>query len=726
MLEAASLRREFVPAPSAVGAVSCDARSNDYLGLTSDVSRETPVGAAGSRLVVGSLPEHAQLERELADWLGTDNTLLFSSAYAANVGVVSALGVQGDTVFSDALNHASLIDGCRLARAEVVVFPHLDLEALADELRERANGPGQCWVVTETYFGMDGDSPDLGALRRLCDEHGAGLVVDEAHALGVFGPEGRGLCAATGVRPDVLVGGMGKALGAQGGFVAASRPYVEWFWNRARPFVFSTGVSPLLCRATSAQLARVRGAEALRERLRGLEERLERRLQAAGVMLPARRHGPVFPIVLGSEDEALRAAEALRREGVLVQPIRPPTVPTGQSRLRISLRADMTVDAVDALAAALVACVGCGKARPAVSACVAGAPPEERAPAPGRGPPGSSIQGDIRGALQRAAAEAGTSRSPAIGADAERRPERRGSARPVPGANAAPGGAGKADASIARSAELGVEGTGGEALGPPSSHSEGGEGGASVSPPRVPPGPSRGGGGARPEAHPWVVLGTGTQVGKTFVSVGLARVFARQRPVLALKPIETGWERLGGEPAPQSDAGQLEAASFHVKHIRPHPLYAFRDPVTPSLAARREQCPIRVPDVQRWLHDARHLAGEGAVLIVETAGGVFSPLGPDLTNYDMATALGPARWILVAPDRLGVLHDVSATLRAMSALGRSADALVLSAPESVDASTGNNAAELREMGFSLPIVELPRGSARALADLAGALESDRA
>jgi len=214
-LEAADLLRKPLPSRTAPGLSFC---SNDYLGLASRRAPDAPLGAGASRLVSGNTDEHRQLEGALAEWLGVAKALVFTSGYAANVGTLAALASRDDTILSDALNHASLVDGARLSRAEIVVYPHLDVAAVRAALASRTQR--RCWVVTESYFSMDADSPDLRALRVACDEAGAGLIVDEAHALGVFGPEGRGLCAQEGVEPDVLVGTLGKAFGAGGAFVA--------------------------------------------------------------------------------------------------------------------------------------------------------------------------------------------------------------------------------------------------------------------------------------------------------------------------------------------------------------------------------------------------------------------------------------------------------------------------------------------------------------------------
>jgi 8-amino-7-oxononanoate synthase len=233
-LDASGLLRD--PADSEIhserapgGADWLDACSNDYLGLGAvPVSRETMdsvftvrAGAGASRLVQGTFAEHVALERELAEWLGTASSLLTASAFAANAGALPALAGADSLIVSDELNHASIVDGCRLARAKVVVAPHLSLEAVEQALAQH-RGAGPAWVVTEGLFSMDGDSPDLVSLRAICDRYDAGLMVDEAHSLGVFGAGGAGRAAEQGVKPDVVVAGLGKAVGAHGGLIAGS------------------------------------------------------------------------------------------------------------------------------------------------------------------------------------------------------------------------------------------------------------------------------------------------------------------------------------------------------------------------------------------------------------------------------------------------------------------------------------------------------------------------
>jgi 8-amino-7-oxononanoate synthase len=347
--------------PSPDGSPWIDACSNDYLGLGArSVSRETldslegaRLGAGASRLVQGSHSEHTALEAELAGWVGAEAALLTLSAFAANSGLLPALASSPETlVVSDALNHASIVDGCRLARGRVVVTPHLDVDAVRRALASRS-AAAPAWVVTEGLFSMDGDRPDLASLRSVCDEADAGLIVDEAHSLGLLGPEGAGLGASLGVRADVTVAGLGKAVGSQGGFVGSSRDLRVWLWNRARPFVFSTAPSPALCRLTLAQVRSTRAADAQRERLWQRSAELRSALAERGLQPSRGADGPIIPVLLGSNERALRAMTELRRRGILVQAIRPPTVPKGQARLRLTVHADWPDNAVARIAEAL-------------------------------------------------------------------------------------------------------------------------------------------------------------------------------------------------------------------------------------------------------------------------------------------------------------------------------------------------------------------------------------
>ncbi|MEZ4228683.1 MAG: 8-amino-7-oxononanoate synthase [Polyangiaceae bacterium] len=350
-LEARGLLRTPPSAAPDWGLLDCS--SNDYLGYGRDVSRETSLGAGASRLIHGTTSQHLELEAELADWVRLPAALLFSSGYAANLGCLQALADSEDVVLSDELNHASLIDGCRLSRARVVVLPHNSLEALERALAQERGR--RRWVVTESYYSMDGDGPDLRRLKRLTEEHGAHWLVDEAHALGVFGPEGGGRCREAGVEPDVLVGTLGKSVASSGAFVAGSQA-LRWFlWNRARSLVFSTGTSPWLAEQTLPRVRAVRAADPLRARLQANAARFVARLREAGLPLPADYlPGPIVPVVLGSADAAQKLAQELVQAGYLAQPIRPPTVPDGTSRLRITLRPQLEGLALDRLAELLI------------------------------------------------------------------------------------------------------------------------------------------------------------------------------------------------------------------------------------------------------------------------------------------------------------------------------------------------------------------------------------
>jgi 8-amino-7-oxononanoate synthase len=287
-----------------------------------------------------------ELESELAAWLGFQAALVTASAFGANQGLLPALAAERDAlIVSDAANHASIIDGCRLARAKAVVVPHLDVEAVEQALSQRSS-LAPAWVVTEGLFSMDGDSPDLQALRSVCDRFEAGLIVDEAHSLGVLGPTGGGLAEVTGVRPDLVVAGLGKAIGGQGGVIASSDVLRTLLWNRSRSFVFSTAVSPLLCRLLLVAVRSARSARAQRSRVAQLARELRAAMTGRGLAVRGAPSSPIVPVVVGSNDRAMRAMHALRARGVLAQAIRPPTVPPGEARLRLTVHADWPSDAI--------------------------------------------------------------------------------------------------------------------------------------------------------------------------------------------------------------------------------------------------------------------------------------------------------------------------------------------------------------------------------------------
>jgi 8-amino-7-oxononanoate synthase len=366
-LSARGLRRHLEPLQGGQGArVTVGGRSylnfssNDYLGLAGDaalarraaeVLATDGLGSGASRLVVGDSLHHRALEAALADWLGAPAALVFNGGYAANLAVIGTLVGPGDVVFSDALNHASIIDGCRLSRARVVVVPHADPVALEAALA--SNVAPRRLVVTESIFSMDGDAAPLEAIVDVCERHDAALYVDEAHALGVRGPEGAGLVAELGLadRVDLRMGTLGKAVGAFGAFVAAEASVVDWLVNRARPLIYATSLPPAVCAGAQAGVERIRVDPGLRAGLLATMRAFATGLHALG--LPANPASPIFPIRVGTPDRALRASARLRDSGFLVKPIRPPTVPEGTSRLRVTLSAAHSPADLDGLLHAL-------------------------------------------------------------------------------------------------------------------------------------------------------------------------------------------------------------------------------------------------------------------------------------------------------------------------------------------------------------------------------------
>ena len=321
--------------------------SNNYLGLANHptlvaaseaATHGEGVGAAASRLVTGTMDAHRDAEVAYADFVGTPAAVLFSTGYAANVGTVQALAGPGDVVFSDALNHASLIDGCRLSRAKVYVYSHRDAEHLESLLREHRPQSRRALIVTDSLFSMDGTAAPLRDLEVLARRFDAGLLVDEAHALGVFGPSGRGMAAAQGVEPDVLVGTLGKSFGVAGAFVAASDEVVSLIRNRARSFVYSTAPPPMLARAAIAALTLVRDADAARESLLFHADKLRSELRLLGFEVPD-GHSQIIPVLIGENDRTMQLSAKLLAKGIFVQGIRPPTVPEGTARLRLTAMA---------------------------------------------------------------------------------------------------------------------------------------------------------------------------------------------------------------------------------------------------------------------------------------------------------------------------------------------------------------------------------------------------
>jgi 8-amino-7-oxononanoate synthase len=339
--------------------------SNDYLGLAADprlaraaaaAARRYGTGAGASPLVSGYLPPLRALERDLARWENTEAALVFPSGFAANLGVISALVGQPDAVFSDALNHASLIDGCRLSRAAVHVYRHCDLAHLEELLHAHGSQCRRRLIVTDSVFSMDGDIAPVVGLLALAERTDTLVLLDEAHATGVFGSHGRGIAddlpPSSAVDRLIKVGTLSKALGSQGGFVCGSRQLISFLVNTARPYIFSTALAPPAAAAARQAVRVVEGEPQRRQRLHQLAEELRCRLRSIGHD-PGPSCSHIVPLVAGAPRAAVLLSRQLLREGLLVPAIRPPSVPEGTARLRISLTASHTSADIDRLITAL-------------------------------------------------------------------------------------------------------------------------------------------------------------------------------------------------------------------------------------------------------------------------------------------------------------------------------------------------------------------------------------
>ncbi len=319
--------------------------SNDYLGLANhprvrgaaaDAAMRWGAGAGASRLISGTMQPHRRLEERLARFKGYESALLFGSGYLANTGTIAALAGRGEVVFSDELNHASIIDGCRLSRAETFVYRHGDIEHLAWGLR-KAGAQGSL-IVTDGVFSMDGDIAPLEQLVELARDHGCRLMVDEAHATGVLGPGGRGSVAAAGLsgEVDVVMGTLGKALGSYGAYVCAGREVTDYLVNTARSFIFSTAPPPPAAAASLAALELLESHPQRIERLRANATILRGALAAQG-LATSDSNSQIVPVQVGDATRTMELSERVLERGVFVQGIRPPTVPEGGSRLRFTV-----------------------------------------------------------------------------------------------------------------------------------------------------------------------------------------------------------------------------------------------------------------------------------------------------------------------------------------------------------------------------------------------------
>lgn len=342
-----------------------DFSSNDYLGIASDpriaraaadqllVSNTT--GSAAARLISGTSSEHVELERDLARFKGAEAALLFVSGYAANTGIIPAIVGRRDVIYADELNHASLIDGARLSRAEIRVFPHANMGALAAMIHNDVGKFRRQLVVVDSVFSMDGDLFPLDELVPLARSVGAWTYVDDAHATGILGANGRGSAEHFGVEGeiDVVMGTLGKALGTAGAFVSGSATLIEYLMNRARSFIFTTAPPPAIAAATRAALRIVQDEPWRRERLAENVRRLRDGLRAIGHEAGGDPNGYIIPVVIGGAEQTAATGRTLGDAGFLVGAVRPPTVPMGKSRLRITVSTAHTPEQIDGLVQAL-------------------------------------------------------------------------------------------------------------------------------------------------------------------------------------------------------------------------------------------------------------------------------------------------------------------------------------------------------------------------------------
>ena len=339
--------------------------SNNYLGLAdhprvreaaAEAAMRYGAGSGASRLVSGNMTIHRRLEEQLAGFKRSEACLLFGSGYLANAGVVSALAREGDVVFSDALNHASIIDGCRLAKADTFVYDHCDMDHLDWGLRQ-AEGRGSL-IVTDGVFSMDGDIAPLEEIVELAQRHDARVMVDDAHGTGAIGPYGRGSVAAAGLddEVDVVVGTLGKALGSYGAYVCCDEPMAKYLINTARTLIFSTALSPPAVAAAMAALELLREQPRRVEKLQHNADVLRDALAAEGVPVTGSTT-QIVPLLVGDASDAVRACERALESGVFAQAIRPPTVPAGTSRLRLAVMASHTTSELREAARVLAACV---------------------------------------------------------------------------------------------------------------------------------------------------------------------------------------------------------------------------------------------------------------------------------------------------------------------------------------------------------------------------------
>ncbi|MGC9386950.1 MAG: 8-amino-7-oxononanoate synthase [Hydrogenovibrio sp.] len=340
--------------------------SNDYLGLANHPKLKEALqsvdslsyGSGAAHLVTGHHLEHHLLEDEIADWLGCDRALLFSTGYMANLAVQQTLMQKGDWILADKLNHASLIDGARFSDADLKRYPHNDMQALEKRLKQAQAENRQCLIVTDGVFSMDGDFAPLDTIQTLAKTYQAWLFVDDAHGFGAAGPHGRGTFEQFGLTPDdntILMGTFGKAFGTSGAFVAGSQTLIETLIQLARPYIYTTASSPINAKVTRQALQLVQNGDDARQKLQRHIQQFRDGAAKIGLTLwPSQ--SAIQPIMIGDSQRALDWSDALKQQGYWVGAIRPPTVPKNTARLRVTLSASHTSEQIDGLLAALAQC----------------------------------------------------------------------------------------------------------------------------------------------------------------------------------------------------------------------------------------------------------------------------------------------------------------------------------------------------------------------------------
>ncbi|NWO14195.1 MAG: 8-amino-7-oxononanoate synthase [Virgibacillus sp.] len=328
--------------------------SNDYLGLANDkrlihatieALQQFGVGSSGSRLTTGNTYWHEKLEKKIATFKQTEAARLFSSGYLANIGVLSALAEAEDVILSDQYNHASIIDGCRLSKAKTCIYRHVDMEDLERKLAATTKYK-QRFIVTDGVFSMDGSIAPLDRMMELADHYHAYVIVDDAHATGVLGQSGRGTSAYFGIMPDVVIGTCSKAIGTEGGFVAGSSILVDFLKNHARTFIFQTALSPAICAATYTAIELIEQDANRREHLHYNIRKLKEGLNDMGYAVKG-DHTAIIPVIIGEQQLALEFAKELEEKGIYAPAIRPPTVPNGESRIRLTVTASHSMQEID-------------------------------------------------------------------------------------------------------------------------------------------------------------------------------------------------------------------------------------------------------------------------------------------------------------------------------------------------------------------------------------------